>query len=290
MDELFDENIADEFKIRASASGRIMGGATSDKLTQKQMSHYEELLLRKSGVGNPITDKMDEQLAEYERKLAEPDQLSSGAETYCREWIQERLYGIKRVISTRAMEKGNLVENENIDYYAEMYGHEFLLKNNERREDEWMTGECDLVVKKKRIVDIKSSWSAETFPLFATTPDVGYVWQGRCYMRLWNIDEFELAYVLANTPMHLIEQEAKAIFYGRKTGESYDEIYRRVLDAGTVDHLPPSLRFKTFLITRDLGLEDKIIERVKLCREFIRKEIQGLNEELQRNPQAKYLF
>ena len=140
------------------------------------------------------------------------------------------------------MEKGILVEDHSIALYNEVFFTDYA-KNTERRTNDWITGECDIATP-SRIIDIKSPWSLATFPATsARGEDKTYEWQGRAYMWLWDVDQFEIAYCLVNTPAELIGHEQEDLHY--------------------VDHINPELRVTRVHYTRDKELEEKIKQRVE---------------------------
>ena len=79
------------------------------------------------------------------------------------------------------------------------------LKNTERLSNIFITGECDINAEDK-IIDIKTSWSLETFP--PSPEDINnkdYEWQLRAYMWLYNKPKAELAYCMVSTPDYLLK-------------------------------------------------------------------------------------
>ena len=174
--------------------------------------------------------------------------LSVGAKTAVMKLAKELVYGYDEQISSKYMEKGILVEDQAIALYNEVFftNHQ---KNIVRMSNLWITGECDIFTPEK-IIDIKSSWSLATFPVTAEAgKDRGYEWQGRAYMWLWDVDQFEVAYCLVNTPDELIGYEQQDLHY--------------------VDHINPELRVTRVQYTRDKALEDKIKQRVEAANEYL---------------------
>lgn len=174
--------------------------------------------------------------------------LSAGAKTFLKSLAKEYLYGYHAVISTKYMDKGLAVEPESIALYNSVFFTHHK-KNTQRRQDDILTGECDLFTG-KRIIDIKSAWNLDTFPAFSEDAhDVLYEWQGRAYMRLWDCDEFELAYCLVNTPEELIRYEQP--------------------DLHIVDHIPPERRVTSLIYTRDMELEKKIEVKCRAAQQYL---------------------
>jgi hypothetical protein len=173
--------------------------------------------------------------------------LSVGAKTYIDELASEFVYGFKKVVSSKEMDKGIIVENTSIALLNEVLFTSYV-KNTERRENDWLTGECDLFTG-SRIHDIKSSWSLATFPTTVRAGrDRDYEWQLRGYMMLWDCDESEIDYCMVSTPDELIRFEQTELHY--------------------VDHIDAALRVTRVPYSRDKALEGKIKEKVEAARKY----------------------
>lgn len=186
------------------------------------------------------------------------DALSVGAKTAVEKLAKQMVYGYDEEVSSKAMEKGILVEDQSIALYNEVFFTAYT-KNTVRLDNDWITGECDILTPSK-IVDIKSAWSLATFPATAAAgKDKTYEWQGRAYMWLWDVDQFEVAYCLVNTPDELIGYEQQDLHY--------------------VDHITPELRITRVQYTRDKALEDKIKVRVDAAREYFDMMVKQISNE-----------
>lgn len=235
------------FKFRASSLGRIMANAQS--IDPALLTDELAAISRK-------TKKTDE-----EKALLLPLQqqsLSAGAKTYCEEIAGEFVYGYESVVTGKYLEKGLLVEPDALELFNIVNFTEYE-KNTERRTNEWITGECDVQATGK-IVDLKSSWSLETFPKTAAKGrDVDYEWQGRAYMMLWDEPRFDIAYCMVNTPEHLIGYEDPTLH--------------------SVDHINPALRVTCVPYVRDLALEDLIKIKCEAANRYITKIVQQIAAE-----------
>lgn len=184
--------------------------------------------------------------------------LSVGAKTYIRQLAAQEILGIDFEVSSKAMEKGIVCEQESINLLNSVRGLS-LVKNTERKTNDYLTGECDLFdASKKRGHDIKTSWSAATFPILSIDcEDKLYEWQMRGYMMLWDADEWEVNYCLVDTPETLIGFEP--------------------MQMHVVSHIPDKMRVTTWKIQRDKEKEAEIIEKVKAAREYYAQVIQEFN-------------
>jgi hypothetical protein len=251
-----------QFKIRASAAGRIMGEV--NRPTQKQLDRLAELEAKQTR-----TAKQDEELTALQAKRAAKPELSKGAKTYCELWLKEQLYGRRQEMSNKYTEKGIACEPDGINLTAEAMQYGFISKHEGRESNEYFEGECDLLLS-ETVEDIKNSWSCFTFPLFATElPESDYFYQLQVYMKLYNRNKAAVNYVLINAPEEIIDREAS--FISRKAGfsEVDMELYDEVRSKMTYDELPVHLRFKRFEFDRDDNVIAQIEQQVVLCREYI---------------------
>lgn len=204
-------------------------------------------------------------------------ELSKTAQSYCLNWIKEQpeFYGRKAFFSNKYTEKGLIVEDHALDFVAERLGYGMLIKNEEYFENDFLTGTPDNI-QPDHIIDVKSSWSWETFPIFENEPESPYIWQGLGYMELTGRKSHKVIYCLMNTPEHLIEREAYS--WARRNGyEDIDtEIYDRFRDRMTYDGVDDDKRLKVFEVEYDQYKVNEIQTRVEECREFINDVINSL--------------
>lgn len=191
------------------------------------------------------------------------DGLSVDAKTFLNGLAKEYVYSFHKVIQSKYFDKGIQCEDSAIELYNEVFFTNFA-KNAERRNNDWITGEPDIVVPNTRIIDIKNAWSLDTFP--ATQAEVaevakkaGYDFQGRAYMWLWDIEEFEVAYCLVSTPSDLCRFEQQ--------------------DLHDVDHINPALRITRARIKRDRAIEEKMKAKVIAAREYLADAVATINLE-----------
>lgn len=178
--------------------------------------------------------------------------LSQGAKTAIRDIAAQHILGLDFETSSREMEKGIECEPDSIGLLNRVRGLT-LDKNIERRSDAHLTGECDLFDAQRREgYDIKTAWSAATFPILAD--DIGgsqralYEWQCRAYMALWDAPRWHVAYALVNTPEHLIGYEPPSLHF--------------------FDHIPEHMRLTLWTVERDAALEAAMREKVKHARAY----------------------
>lgn len=201
-----------------------------------------DIRFRASAVGKLMT----------EPKTLKEGPLSVGAKTHIRQLVAQELFGVEFEVSSKQMEKGIIVEPEGIALLNRVRGLD-LVKNTERRTDDYFTGECDLHHAPARAgFDLKCSWSAATFPIAEVDcVDKLYEWQARVYLHLWDADRWTVAYALVNTPENLIGFEPAAMHF--------------------FDHIPEHMRLTTWTIERDREKERAMVEKVEHARVYFRE-------------------
>ena len=189
--------------------------------------------------------------------------LSATAKTFLNGMAREFVFGYSKTIGSKYFDKGIQCEDAAIGLYNNVFFTNYV-KNTERRTNEWATGECDILVPGKKIIDIKNAWSLDTFP--DTSDDVaeemkaaGYDYQGRVYMALWDEDEFEVAYSMVSTP---------------------DDLRRREqIEIHQVDHINPALRITRASIRRCPIIEKKMEAKAAVAREYLKNRVAQINIE-----------
>ena len=183
--------------------------------------------------------------------------LSETTKTYIRAVAKQDFYGYNVDLNNKSINKGNLQENDSIALFNSVMFSNYS-KNTERLNNEWLTGEADIVLD-DQIVDIKTSWSLETFP---ATSEEGinkdYEWQLRAYMMLYDKNYASLVYCMVSTHPSLLNEWEN-------------------LSLHQVDHIAPEKRITTLLFTRDIDLEEEIKVRLHHCTEYYVKYINQLN-------------
>jgi hypothetical protein len=183
--------------------------------------------------------------------------LSQTAKSYIIQKAKEDFFEYRSELNNKYLTKGLAQEQDSINL-LNLVRLEDYKKNEERVENEWLTGCCDIITDTS-IIDIKTSWSLDTFP--ATTYELkdlsDYEWQGRAYMWLYDMPSFELCYVMVTTAPEIMgEYENGALHY--------------------VDHIAPEKRITSITFERDKEIEIQMAERLILATEFYKEVINQL--------------
>lgn len=258
--------------FRASGFAALMTEGKGQSLTENQVKLLEDFEKRKNGEGKPLTEKQNE---EYERLLKiknAPPQLSETAKRFVEEmWLLNKK-GFYEGLDNRHIGKGLHNEEDGIELVSDVEGN-FYIKNTERITKGNLTGEADIVTEidgKRIIKDIKSSWNPKTF----MNGDLSnlYEYQGRCYMYLYDAEEFHLHYTLTDCPPHLFENEVWKLKnrYGIIDIEDedvkplFDQLRRNLIFSDNPAYTKEE-RVKTFVIKRDREIELKMLEKIPMA-------------------------
>jgi|TARA_R100000084_G_scaffold55365_1_gene23276 hypothetical protein len=249
--------------IRASSLGKIMSDNPGVRLTEKQNITLNDLLSKIK-----LTKKQSELRDSLLLKRDAPPELSKGGKSYMKQLWLENNYDIKQEINSKYIDKGNEVESLSIKLAELTTDLGELYKNNEYFENDFVCGTPD-VITDTHIIDVKSSWSAATFPFFEEKiPNTHYVHQLKAYMWLTNIHKSYLTYCLVPTPEILIQDEIKRTSWKRGEIEISDETEEEVRQFHNLDKIPIWERVKSF----ELKLTGEDIkdmkEKVTLARKY----------------------
>jgi hypothetical protein len=215
------------------------------------------------------------------KKDQEAGILSQTAQTYVKDWLkgQPELYNRRKKFSSKYTYKGNAVEDNSIDFAAEILGYPLLFKNEESFENDYIKGTPDVIVS-DCVLDLKNSWSQDTFPIFYTDiPSKDYWWQGQGYMWLTDRKHYKLVYTLTDTPPEQIASEARRYCYANYIDLDlyFDEVYEEFEQNMTYSDVDPELKIKVFEFDRDEYAIKLVQDRVLACRGYVEELLKILN-------------
>lgn len=173
--------------------------------------------------------------------------LSQTTKSYLEEWVKEQIYGVKKQINSKYIQKGLALEDTAIEFYSVAENKSFMIKNLDHFEDDFFTGTPDCIFEDV-VYDFKTSWDCYTFPLFDEVPEMGYYYQLQVYMHLTGLKKAKLVYTLQDTPDYLTYEEP--ISYS---------------------HVENKYRIKEF----DIDYDPQVIETAKAkiieCRDYVKE-------------------
>jgi hypothetical protein len=194
--------------------------------------------------------------------------LSQTAKTYVEELAKEHLFGIKKVFKSRYTDKGNEVEEKAIELTEDVLGFEFLTKNEDYYQNDWIKGTPDIITT-SLVIDVKSSWSGDTFPFFETElPNKDYYYQVMGYMWLTGKKNALISYCLINTPEEIVNDEIRRTAWGKYEIEPSEETIRDVVALHSFDHIPKDRRVKAFHVEFNEGVINEMKTRIEHCRTY----------------------
>jgi hypothetical protein len=194
--------------------------------------------------------------------------LSQTAKTYIEELAKEHLFGIKKVFKSRYTDKGNEVEEKAIELTEEVLGFEFLTKNEDYYQNDWIKGTPDIITT-SLVIDVKSSWSGDTFPFFESElPNKDYYYQVMGYMWLTGKKNALISYCLINTPEEIVNDEIRRTAWGKYEIEPSEETIRDVMALHSFDHIPKDRRVKAFHVEYNEGVVNEMKTRIEHCRTY----------------------
>lgn len=297
--------IAKEFRISSSSVHHIMADAkgksnleryNAAKLSfSKDKSQYEALTNKTTKTAKALLVKIRKNEAivrDLEDKKDIPH-LSVGCKTFLKKWLKSKMWARKEEFENKYTSKGNKTEEDGITLIARVLKTGFIKKNAERFFSEYQEGEPDVLVKKELVIDNKSSYSLDTFPMYDNElPDKKYDWQVTSYMALTGAKEGMVCYTLNDMPDDMLQDQIdsyvmRSEMYKGKTptpDEMYEFIKLRVftqekfdswkgmyVDAEQNDfiEIPLKKRVKSFKIERDEEKISAIDTRVIECRKYL---------------------
>lgn len=169
--------------------------------------------------------------------------LSTIAQTYLKEWYSND----NEQIHSKYFDKGNICQHECIDFASKVLGIGELMKNEAGPKwNEYITGTCDVELV-DTIIDVKCPWNVKSLHSNIGGIDTDYEWQGRGYMHLYGKSKFILFFGLMDTPSDVCYQEDDIVY----------------------STMPDNERWLAYEIAHDEAKVLEIIEKVKLCREWL---------------------
>lgn len=174
-------------------------------------------------------------------KIMSPSK-SEGLSVTCQTFLKEWYSGDREEIRSKYLDKGNQVEQDNIDFMARVLNLGILEKNRVYYSDEYLIGTPDVTT---RLADVKSPWDRKTFLDNIKGINPEHAWQMRGYMRLLDRSDSIVFYGLQNTP-------------GTDWTDEVD-----------YSHIPEPQRWIAYRVERDAEIEQQIIDRVILCRKWL---------------------
>lgn len=280
------------FTFRAHMVGYLMPNAKGKSNLQKYneaQESYDKKNSEYQNLSNKNTAKSDNLLENIGKLSDKIDYLEPRKDfphlgIQCKSKLAE-IYttattGREKEIKAKYLEKGLLLEEDAITAYC-MFTGLFHKKNKVRKFNKWIEGELD-VSEDDCITDTKVSWDIFTFDAnrFKVINPI-YEWQLDCYMWLDNKSQAKLAYVLLNTPEHMIQAEERKLKYelfGSETNydcapeqerNDYKEACLEIRNNHIYDDLPDNRKIQIYHTYRSEERIERIKKRIEECRLYL---------------------
>ncbi len=192
----------------------------------------------------------------------------------------QEVYGRKRDITTKHMDKGKQVEQDSIDLFSRLEG-KIYYKNEEEVENQWFRGHPDIflgedILMAKEVSDIKSSWDLDSFcPKIIEEPDKTYIAQLNCYYSLTGAQGGHLVYCLVSAPPNIVESEKRSLLFKMNVISEYSPEYVKAAEEleklMVFEDIPENERCIKIPIQRDDALIEKMKQKVPIMRDWLQK-------------------
>lgn len=182
----------------------------------------------------------------------------------------EQVYGRSKEITSKYVEKGLAVEEDSITLLSQVKD-KFLVKNVHRYTNDFITGEPDIT---SPLYDTKSCWDIHTFYAAKTKKlSKDYEYQMLGYCDLTGSSEGTVAFCLIDTPLGLIEDEKRKLFYRMQVptmeNPEYLEACAQLEKEMTFGDIPIQERIHEVTVQANVEMMDAVCKRIVLCREWL---------------------
>lgn len=254
-----------DYRFNCHYLGDLIGGWLSDEakpaLTEAQEKDF--YILSKK---DKLTEKQAEKLNSYFEKIKKFEskkntiELTQATKSVLHTIWTKEVVGIKQILKSKAVRRGNSQEDESIDLVNQVFGGK-LLKNQERFNSSYFTGEPDLITENS-IIDIKTCESWETF--WSKTEKKAndeYFYQVWAYMLLTNKSQGFIAYTLPSYNSEFIAYAQSSVY----TLEDENQTFLN----HNFDRIPMNKRVKIYKIEKREIDTNKVYKYLDKCREYL---------------------
>lgn len=259
-----------------------------DEWASKYASVKPHLLDRATGLrAKANLDKFTQKAEELE-PFKDTEPLSKTAKSYLKKYYAYLKYGKWSASldkGNKYTNKGKLGEPKSIELISMLDNWQYY-KNQERFDDDFLTGEPDIIhfaPDGVYIIDVKTSWDIETFmDVLGSDLSPLYWWQMQGYFALTDAQKGEVSYCLVDTPESILLKEKYYLAerlnasIDTSTDMEYLRQEKELVNNMTFSDIPHKERRIKFTVERDDEAIDKIRKTVIKCREYL-AEIEALH-------------
>lgn len=224
------------------------------------MKDFSDYKFRCSSLGALMTDPR-----------SKPEAISETAKAELVKVYIKEVYGREKEITSKFIAKGLAVEEDSITLLSRVK-KSFLVKNTKRATNDFITGEPDIV--SPSLFDTKSCWDLHSFYAHKTkTLSKDYYYQMLGYCDLFGFDSGIIAFCLIDTPLGMIEDEKRKLFYKMNVPTMENPEYLKACEQlekeMTFSDIPMEERIHEVEVKRHPAEMEKVYERIQLCREWL---------------------
>lgn len=146
--------------------------------------------------------------------ISKSGKLIEGNKTYLRECYIGEINDIKKDISSKYFDKGNLCEQDAMQILQDaLYPKSFVKSFKKQVSNDFIQGTPDVVMS-DYLYDIKNAYDRFTFANAEKSWE--YEWQIKAYLWITGKTKGRLFYTLTNIPEELLQDEERKLFYSHR--------------------------------------------------------------------------
>ena len=192
----------------------------------------------------------------------------------------QEVFGRKKDITTKQMDKGKIAELDSIALFSVVSG-KIYFKNEEKLENEWFTGHVDIYVgdniyNAQEVWDIKTRWELDSFmPKLIEDVDKSEELQLQVYFDLTGSQYGGIANTLVDCPPEILMEEKRRLLYSMNVISEDSPEYKKAAEELekllTFPDIPHEQRVIRQLVYRDDEKIEKMKQKVPVMREWLQQ-------------------
>lgn len=198
---------------------------------------------------------------------------------YCQE-----VYGRKKDITTKQMDKGIQGESDSIILFSRVEKAFYLKNEEDRLENEWFSGHPDIftgesILKAAEVWDIKTRWQIDTFmPKLEEPADRSEELQLQCYYSLTGAQGGGIVNTLIDCPENILLEEHRKLLYSMNVISEESPEYIRAAEELKKLLTFPDIDYRERVIKQFVPRNDETIEKMKAKVPIFRQWLAGFHE------------
>lgn len=180
----------------------------------------------------------------------------------------QEIYGRKKDITTKQMDKGIQAEEDSIALFNRVENKSFL-KNEEPLENAWCKGHVDIYEGENirsaiSVWDIKSRWELDSFNLkLVEEVDSGEYLQLQIYFCLTGATYGGIANTLVDCPLNILMQEKQRLLYSMNVATEFSPEYLQAAEELEKLITFPDIDYRERVIKQEVQRDDEVIDKMQ---------------------------